>query len=159
MSPSKRIQKILCPIDFSEFSKITLEEALDLAEGLGAELTVLNVINERRFEDLERMLERYPQHHGNLEITLAQAVQFLEDERAEAMKNILEETGAHRVPHTSRITKGVPYERILEIAAADHMDLIVMGDKGGGSVMRQLRFGSNAEKVFRRAKTRVLFIK
>jgi nucleotide-binding universal stress UspA family protein len=72
---------------------------------------------------------------------------------------LLINSGAERVPHTSQVTKGLPWERILELADEQDADIIVMGATGRGGLARQLRFGSSAEKVFRRANCRVMFVR
>lgn len=155
MSPLPSIRKILCPVDFSDFSMETLDEALVLAEKFGAELFILHVINERLFHDIERMAGRVQIFNGALD----QAKASLEEERAEMLRKLVAEVGADQVAHGLRVTIGVPWEKILEDAQAEVVDLIVMGAKGRGSLTRQLRFGSSAEKVFRRAQCRVLFVR
>ena len=158
MSEDTVIKKILCAVDFSEYSKKTLMEAVYLAEKLGATLVILNVINQRTYDDIERMLGRF-QQLGGMGKALEEAVTNTENERVEKMKSLLAEVDAGRAPHTSRVSVGVPYEKILELSEKEKVDLIVLGAHGRGSIIKQLRFGSNAEKIFRRAKCRVLFIR
>ncbi len=155
MSPLPAIRKILCPVDFSDYSVDTLDEALVLAEKLGARLFILHVVNERLFHDIERMAGRIQIFNGALD----QAKASLEEERAGMLTKLVAETGTDRVDPNLKVTLGVPWEKILEEAQAEAVDLIVMGAKGRGSLTRQLRFGSSAEKVFRRAQCRVLFVR
>ena len=155
MSSYKPVRKILCAIDFSEHSRATVDESFHLAEKLGAELLIVNVIDERRFEDLERMAGRFQ----TMDNVVEHVINSLEDEHAEQLKKWLAGTDERGVTHSSLITVGIPWEKILEKAEAENIDLIVMGAKGHGSVARQLRFGSTAEKVFRRATCRVLFVR
>ena len=158
MSQADFIKKILCPVDFSEFSHRCAEEALILAEKFGAEIVFLNVVNQHSFVEIERVLGRF-QHFDGMDEALRVAIDTAENERVEKMKTFLVEVDARRAPHLSRISVGVPYEKILETAEKDQADLIVMSTHGRGSLLKQLRFGSNAEKVFRRSKCRVLFIR
>ncbi|MFH1060162.1 MAG: universal stress protein [Pseudomonadota bacterium] len=155
MSPLKPIRKILCPVDFSDFSRDTLDDALLQARKLDAELLVLNVVNERLFHDIERLAGRVQIFNGALD----QAKAALEEERAEMLKALAAEAGLDLVSYRLQVTMGVPWEKILEIANSEGVDLIVMGTKGRGALTRQLRFGSSAEKVFRRAQCRVLFVR
>jgi nucleotide-binding universal stress UspA family protein len=155
MSPLKAIRNILCPVDFSEFSRDTLDDALLQARKLDADLLVLNVINERLFHDIERLAGRVQIFNGALD----QAKAALEEERAGMLERLAAETGLSQVRHRLQVTVGVPWEKILETAERERTDMIVMGTKGRGALTRQLRFGSSAEKVFRRAQCRVLFVR
>ncbi|MFZ5587157.1 MAG: universal stress protein [Thermodesulfobacteriota bacterium] len=155
MSPLKPVRKILCPVDFSEFSRDTLDEALLQARKFDAELLLLNVINERLFHDIERLAGRVQIFNGALD----QAKAALEEERAGMLEQLAAEVGLDQVRHRLQVTVGVPWEKILEAAERERVDLIVMGTKGRGALTRQLRFGSSAEKVFRRAQCRVLFVR
>lgn len=156
MSTSQKpIKKILCPLDFSDYSQETLLESLGLAERLGAQLLFLHVVNEALFRDLERMSGRVALFNGALDT----AIDATQEDRAQQLAAMLAENNAERVPHSSRVTVGVPWEKILEVGEEEGIDLIVMGAKGRGAPLRYLRFGSSAEKVFRRAKCRTMFIR
>ena len=143
-------------MDFSDFSHDTAHTAVAIASGVGAEVLFLNVVNQHLFDELRRVTGRVPALNGDL---FQQAVDSTEDERVGRMKEFLAEVEAARVPHTSRVTMGIPWEKILELAESEGADLIVMGAKGHGSLLRQLRFGSSAEKIFRRATCRVMFVR
>lgn len=154
------INKVLCSIDFSDFSPEVLAQAIVLARKYEAELLVLNVVNERAYEELERVSGRLAMLDG----VAAQAINAMEEQRAEMMRELLvqlKEAGLPlaEVKHSSRIAVGVPYERILEIAQEFAADLIVMGAKGRTSLTKALRFGSTAEKIFRRATCKVMFVR
>ena len=154
------VKKVLCSVDFSEFSHATAAEAFIVAAAHGAELLLLNVVNEKLYEELERLGGRMRSLNG----LASNAINAMEEERAEMMRDMLAELKEHglplaEVPHTSRIALGVPYERILEIAEEEGADLIVMGAKGKSSLAKALRFGSTAEKIFRRATCKVMFVR
>lgn len=154
------ISKVLCSIDFSNFSPEILAQAAVLAHKYGAELLVLNVVNEKTYEELERVSGRLAILNG----VAAQAINAMEEQRAEMMRDLLASLKAGGMPlaevkHSSRIAVGLPYERILEIAQEFAADLIVMGAKGRTSLSKALRFGSTAEKVFRRATCKVMFVR
>ena len=153
-------KKILCALDFSDFSEETACEAFSQAKLAGAELLLLNVVNEKAYEELERLGGRLHALNGLADT----AIKTMEDTRADAMKELLAKLKEQDIPvgqveHTSRIAVGVPYERILEIAEEFQADLIVIGAKGRSSLSKALRFGSTAEKVFRRATCKVMFVR
>lgn len=149
------IKKILCPVDFSDYSRCTLQEALTLAEKLGAQVVFLHVVNEVLFKDLERLSGRVELFNGALD----EAIEATKEDRAQKLVALLHENQAERVAHTSRVTMGIPWEKILEVVQEEDIDLIVMGAKGRGALVRYLRFGSSAEKIFRRAKCRTMFVR
>ncbi len=155
MSQHPDIARILCPVDFSDYSRDTLGEALFLARRLQAELSVLHVINRRIFEELERMGGRLQSFRETLEAAMASA----REERENKLAELVEELGGPGLVPRRLVRVGVPYETILETARDWRADLIVMGARGRGSLARQLRFGTSAEKVFRRAACRVLFVR
>lgn len=156
MSPLAKIEKILCAIDYSEISRDTLAEAVEVAQRCQAELLVLHVINTRRFEALERVGGRVG---GELAEVAEKAIDEYQEKRAKELAELLVDVDAARVNHRSRVTMGIPYERILELAEENNVQMIVMGARGRGSAKRPLRFGSTAEKVFRRAQCRTLFLR
>ena len=49
------IKKIMVPIAFSQYSRGILDYAAELAEPVGAELSVVNVINERDLEAVNKI--------------------------------------------------------------------------------------------------------
>lgn len=155
MNSYQPVRKIMCAIDLSEHSRAVVDESFHLAEKLGAELLILNIIDERRFEGIERMSGRFQ----SMDNVVEHVVNSMEEEHAQQLKEWLSGTDERGVKHASLITAGLPWEKILEKAEAENIDLIVMGAKGHGSIARQLRFGSTAEKVFRRASCRVLFVR
>ncbi|MCF8040767.1 MAG: universal stress protein [Desulfarculaceae bacterium] len=159
MSP-QAIDKVLCSIDFSDFSPEVLAQAVVLAHKYGAELLVLNVVNERAYEELERVSGRLAMLNGVAD----QAINAMEEHQAEMMRDLLGKLKQDGLPlaevkHSSRIAVGLPYERILEVAEEFAADLIIMGAKGRTSFTKTLRFGSTAEKVFRRAGCKVMFVR
>lgn len=155
MSSLPPIKKILCAIDFSPMAEANLRDAVDIAGKCGAHLTILHVVNHRIYEELERVGGRA----GRLADVAQEAIDAMEDDRAQRLAKMLVACNAKQVEHASQVTKGVPWERILEIAQEQDVQLIIMGAKGRSSHVRQMRFGSSAEKVFRRAECRVMFLR
>ena len=151
----KPVKKILCPVDFSDYSINTIKEAAGLARLMGAELLILNVVNRRLFDDLER-------YQGRIEVfdgIMAKAYDNMQEQNVKRLKNTLSEVDLKGLTCTSVVSVGIPWEKILEKSESEAVDLIVMSARGRGSLVRQLRFGSSAEKIFRRAKCRVLFVR
>jgi nucleotide-binding universal stress UspA family protein len=150
-------RNVLCPVDFSQHTDQTLAEAMAQTNYIQGHLVILHVLNEQLFENLSRLQGRMASlaYGGEGE----EAIRALGDEREIKLRELIERSGALSLPHTSIITRGYPYEEILKLAEEKQVELIVMGAHGRTSLARQLRFGSQAEKVFRRAKCKVLFVR
>jgi nucleotide-binding universal stress UspA family protein len=137
------IKRILVGCDFSEYTARIVKFAVQLASQLAAELIVLNVVNKRDVEAIERVEREYPA------ISAQKYLDDLKKERSRLMDDLLRETGPPRIPVTKIVRAGVPFRTILEVVAEENADLVVMGTRGRSNLAGAL-FGSTAEKVFRR---------
>jgi nucleotide-binding universal stress UspA family protein len=150
-----KVKKILCAVDFSRFSEGAVLDAVLLAGGLDSRVVFLHVVNQAFFEDLDRLGGRVEMYEGAAD----KAMHNLAGDRREKLNALLIEKRADDIAHTSRVEVGIPWERILETAEKEDADLILMGAKGRGGPERSLRFGGTAEKIFRRARCRVMFVR
>lgn len=144
----KRFEKILLPVDFSEYSELACEYALALAKTFGSSLQVLHVINEPvdlrgfyvphlSFEQLEKEIE-------------TGAARMLEAFCAGNLKDF--------EAFETMVVTGVPYEEIIRAATEQESSLIVIGTHGRTG-LDHLIFGSTAERVVRSAPCPVLTIR
>lgn len=138
---------ILVPTDFSEYSDVALEYAVDIAKQNNAKIYLLHVIGVIRqcaadycFDD-ETMKE--------LEQKSIDASQEMIQKQMDKFK------GIEIIPD---IKKGTPYEEILEEQQGKKMDLIVIASHGRSGLLSHL-IGSVAEKVARGAKCPVLLLR
>jgi nucleotide-binding universal stress UspA family protein len=136
------IRSILCPVDFSDFSRRALDHAVTVARWYGARLTVLYVHHIEiptiaQFAGLgTASIESAGLSLGDRE-QLRQQLEAMV--RPEAMKN---------VPIEFSVVEGGIVVEIL--AAAESADLLVMGTHGRSGFDR-LVLGSVTEKVLRKA--------
>lgn len=137
--------RILCPVDFSPSALQALGFALDLVRQAGGSVTVLHAI-EWMADEEPRALAHFnvPEYRQHL----------IEDAHARLRALLADE------PRTSCDMKDVvvlgrAYRQILEAAAAQEADLIVMGAQGRGGVGLTL-FGSTTQQVVRAATCPVL---
>lgn len=142
------IRKILFPTDFTEGALAALPHAIDLAKSYKAKLYLLHVIY-----DMSMSTGLHVPH-----------VSFdaLYDEMEKGAKKELENFGGELMEGFKEIScsvvRGVPYEEILKFAAANDVDMIVMGTHGRSGIDRVI-FGSTAEKVVRNAECPVLTVR
>jgi nucleotide-binding universal stress UspA family protein len=142
------IRQILAPTDFSESSKQAVAYAYELAQTFGAKLLLLHVVElpvypvevflpstegTTLFDDLER------QAHLDLAQLLPKAQDGTVEVRCQAVA-------------------GTPYDKIIEVAGAEKVDLIVMATHGRTG-LSHLVMGSVAERVVRMAPCPVLTIR
>lgn len=143
-----RIQRILCPVDFSDFSRRALDHAVVLAHWYQARVTLLHVKEIAPFA-------AYAPGSG----VLPSAMLTPEDRRSilDAMKQLAETEAGASASVDFEIAEGPVANVIVAQAADSRADLIVVGTHGRSGFER-LVLGSVAEKVLRKAVCPVLTI-
>jgi nucleotide-binding universal stress UspA family protein len=150
----KKIDKILTCVDFSEYTRMTMESAVAIAGGTQAEIVVLNIINQRDVASVGMVSQYYPDR-----INVEDYVRDLKKERLEKLNTLINtDFSAFRGKMTVAVDVGIPWESIVQAAVTHKVDLVVMANKGRGNLSRVL-FGSVAEKVFRHSPVPVLSVR
>jgi nucleotide-binding universal stress UspA family protein len=142
-----QVKKILVPIDFSENSNRIIQYGAYVAKQFGAAMEAIFVA--QTFMDYSEFFEPH-----------MSVLQFEEDLVASArerMKTFLEENLEPGAACSSVVMTGDIADTILEYAAAQQVDLIVMGTHGYKGLEKVL-FGSIAEKIVKRAPCPVLTV-
>ncbi|GAB6171603.1 universal stress protein [Paradesulfitobacterium aromaticivorans] len=139
-------KKILVPIDGSPYSHRALVTALDLAKVFQAEILVLHVTYT-------------PEALG---YTLAKDASVLQDQLAGSGEMLLtaslDEIERDGVEVRTKQLPGHPAAVIIEEAAREGVDLIVMGSRGYGPIAGPL-LGSISQRVLQKAECPVLIVK
>lgn len=150
----KEIKKILACVDLSEYSFMTLEYALALAGQTGAQIIVLNVINQRDIHAVEMAGKVYPLKQ-NVDTYIRGVTQI----RSQGLRQLIRDNFFEEKSNMIlKIETGIPYEVIIDTAESENADLIVMANKGRSNLSRVF-FGSAAEKVFRHSKVPVVSVR
>jgi nucleotide-binding universal stress UspA family protein len=137
-SPQHKIDKILVPTDFSEHEEVEQDYAFSLAEGLEAELTLLNVMELHNYQFSEDTLEE-----------MMTALQ-------EKLRNRKERKDKVKV--SEYVTRAIDAaDGIVDYAQDNHFDLVVISTCGPGPVERFF-LGSTTEKVISRSQSPVFAI-
>jgi nucleotide-binding universal stress UspA family protein len=134
------IRHILAPTDFSESSIQALEYAMGLAQVYGAKLTLLHVV------ELPSYLI---DGHAPAQMSAALHNEMQRQAQRE-LARLLPETQGAQIAIARQAIVGVPYQKILETAAAEKIDCIVMATHGRTGLSHML-MGSVAERVVRMA--------
>lgn len=143
------IQRILCPIDFSQDSRHALEHAAAFARWYRARVTVLHVQSAP-----QPILPAAGATGGGIEtFPPAESSELLE---AEARRFAEDALPADNPPEVL-VKAGRPAREIVAHAEAMQADLIIMGTHGRGGFER-LFLGSVTEKVLRSSRVPVLTV-
>jgi nucleotide-binding universal stress UspA family protein len=140
-----RIERILCPVDFSEYSARAFDSAQSLARYYRARLFLQHVV--------DFTLPSYAYYADAVYIT-----ELFETLRDGARKRLRDFANSHTrtgMRPECFVYEGSVTDSILSFAAAQKVDLIVMGAHGRKGVDRAT-LGSAAEKVLRKARCPVL---
>lgn len=141
-----RLKKILAPTDLSELSKRGLRYALEMARDDSATVIVYHIIDfggdwHNRLAD-----------HGPSRDLLEESGRILDKFLADHFADCIDLVEVSRV-----VEFGAPHKSIVEKAASEKVDMIVMSTHGRTGV-DHLILGSTAEKVVARTPCPVLII-
>jgi universal stress protein A len=145
---SRMINRILVPIDFSEYSKNALKYAVPIAEQAGADLYLIYVVEPTV----------YPADLGFGQVVLPGVEDELREKGGKELEALRDKEIGGRVRASSSVRTGKPHQEILLEAEEKTIDLIVMATHGHTGVEHML-FGSTAERVVRNARCPVLTIR
>jgi len=141
-----RIERILCPTDFSPFSDLALRHALALAWQFKASLKILHVVP-HVFLEADSI-------YGAAPWLLTPEVRLNADE---AMRDFIRPARERKIHLETEIREGDPWREIHDAAWQMAAGLVVMGTHGRGGLDRFL-LGSVAEKLIRRLPCPVLSV-
>ena len=148
----KKVNKILVACDLSNYSIQAVEYATEMAESVNAELVIVNVINQR---DLE-MVEKVSRHTDT--ITVNNHIRETREYRSEEIAKVLVASNRDPASYRTVFRTGIPFREILAAIEEEKADLLVMGTKGRTDLADVL-FGTTAQKMFRRCPIPLLSIR
>ena len=140
----EKIQKIMVPVAFSSHTVDLISYAAALAKPFDAELILVNIINERDIETLERISS-----YG-YDVDEEQYIKEIETERLQELNKLLDDVDIpdNRIRVIFKV--GHPPDALMKLAVQEEMDMIVMGIRDKTDFLHTLT-GSVADKVFRRS--------
>ncbi len=148
------ISKIMVCVDLSDYSKMTIEKALAIVEGLPAEILLFNVISNR---DIDAIRTVSPYIPGSFSVE--NYIKRVSDERRQIIEEMIDQYFPEDKPRMKiLIHVGIPDETILKAIDIEKVDLVVLASKGRSNFISTLH-GSNAEKVFRHSPVPVLSVR
>jgi nucleotide-binding universal stress UspA family protein len=139
--------KILCPVDFSEFTDQILDYAVTIAKRFDSELHLIHVIpNLNYFTPYESFLT--PENLVAIERNI----------EGEVEKDFDKITKKIDLPFKRIIKTGVTFVEIIDYIKEHGVDLVVMGTHGRSGI-EHILIGSVAEKVVRKSPCPVLTVR
>lgn len=143
-----QLKRILCPIDFSEFSIVAYQYALSLAEHYNADVIALHVVElwKLPFADYAA----YEADYANFSTALNEGGEV-------RLREFLKKHSPDGIQPQLVTNLGNPSDSILTFTQAQNIELIVMGTHGRRGFDR-LVLGSTADRVMRKASCPVLVI-
>jgi nucleotide-binding universal stress UspA family protein len=141
------IERILCPIDFSEFSDRACDYAHSFARHFGAKLFVLNVA--------EPFVPLDPSYISPSLIDQVYTQQIADAE--EKVRELATRQNWNDVEHEVVLERGAVADAILQFVEGNNIDLITMGTHGRRGLDR-LVLGSVTERILRTARPPVLAV-
>ena len=142
------IHKILVPIAFSNYSEGILKYSAGLAKAFGAKLLIVNVINERDLESIQKISS------FGYNVDAEHYLQTMQKERREKMAVLLEKAELSADTVTFSFQIGNPAEKLLQMVVEENVDTVVMGMRDRD--ISTLFTGSVAERMFQRCPTTLI---
>jgi nucleotide-binding universal stress UspA family protein len=143
-----KLERILCPVDFSEFSTRAFEYAQSLAQRYGGKLLLEHV--------LHLAFSAYPSY-TNPEV-IDNISRGLSAFAGEQLRDFVRQHSRQGIEIESFVEEGDVTDTILAFAQTRAVDLIVMGTHGRHGLDHVL-LGSVTEKVLRKARCPVLAVR
>jgi nucleotide-binding universal stress UspA family protein len=143
------LRRILVPTDFSPYSQHALIYAAAFAEKFGAEIYLLHVFQDLAVYQPDEVMVAPP---------VVPSVEQLTASARSALERMVIDKHLQRFKVHTEVREGTAVDEIVQFAAENTIDLIVMGRHGRGWLAHVL-LGSVAEKVVRKAPCPVLMVR
>jgi len=142
------IKKILVPIDFSDYSKSALKYAVSFAKLFNSEMVLIYVV--------EPVI--YPPDFSMGQIAIPSVNTEWDKTAIEQLEKLSKSEIPGNIKVKTLVKTGKPFVEIIETAANENIDLIIIATHGHSGV-EHILFGSTAEKVVRKAPCPVLTLR
>lgn len=142
------INKVLVPVDFSDYSKSSLRYAVNFAKYFNADIYLVYVV--------EPMV--YPPDFSMGQIAIPSVDVEMDKRATEELSNLAKKEIPPDLKSKVIVKTGKPYVEIIETAKEEDIDLIIIATHGHTGIEHVL-FGSTAEKVVRKAPCPVLTLR
>lgn len=136
------VKKILVPIAFSKYSRGILDYAAEIAAPFGAELLVVNVINERDLEAVNKIAS------FGYKVDVEHYLKTMKSEKREELKKLTADMTLPDDQVSFSFRVGDPTNELLKFVIDKDVDMVIMGIKTHD--IRHIFAGSVAERMFQK---------
>jgi len=136
------VKKILVPIAFSQYSKGILNYAAEIAASFNAVMIIVNVINERDLEAVDKISSL------GYKVGVEDYLETVKKERRAELKSLMAEMTLPDEQVNFAFKIGDPTNELLKLVVDENIDMVVMGIKTHD--IRHIFAGSVAERMFRK---------
>lgn len=144
LDPTVKLNKVLCPCDFSDFSQEAIPVAAELCRRFGASLVLEHVVDTR---------SDYAAFYPTLAVN--NSPQLVDDARA-LLQRLADEYEDVNVE--IRVDFGIPLSNLLHTVDTEDISLVVISTHGRSGIRRAL-LGSVTEKLIQKAACPVLSVR
>lgn len=145
-----RLNRVLVPVDFSEFGKHALKYGCEFARRFGAELHLLHVVEDvyPMVPEAGMLLPAQGDYLAELKAAAQRAIDALpEADWSNGIADVVRSIGT-----------GTPFLEVIRYAKEHDIDLIVIGTHGRTGLVHML-MGSVAERIVRKSPCPVLTVR
>jgi nucleotide-binding universal stress UspA family protein len=129
-------------VDFSDYSLPSVQYSVNLAKDLNAKLLLVNVINQRDVDMMNKIAVRFPDY------PIKKYLEEHKQNRKERFSNLIKASNSKNLEIETSIRIGVPHEELLKVIKEKNVDLLVMGIKGRSNLVDTI-IGSCTKRMFR----------
>lgn len=145
-----RVDKILVPTDFSDFSDLALKKAIELAKMCDATLHLTYVMPE--VPDIFKLSKYMEKGRKQIQEESEKSCQVYFDKQISQFGNLED------IKIKTHVLSGIPFKEIIKYQKKLKPDMIVITAQGE-SALEGVIFGGTASKVIRYATCTVLLVK
>jgi nucleotide-binding universal stress UspA family protein len=143
--------KIMAAVDLSDYSAAIVRYSVWLAMRLDADLVLVNVINQRDLDMVQRTMAGYEAFSYPNYLT-----EQVKD-RETKMKEIIEAVYPDMVDCSYLVQTGIPHRELLTAIESEKPGMVIVGTKGRSN-LADVVVGSTARKLYRRSPIPLLTI-
>src|SRR5579859_5672044 len=143
-----QLKRILCPVDFSEFSRMAYPYALSLAEHYNAQVIALHVVEHWKYPFAD---------YAAYEADYAKFSRAMNEGGEMRLREFVTQRSQSGIQPQLVVSQGNASDSILSLTQTENIELIVMGTHGRRGFDR-LVLGSTTDRVMRRAACPVVVI-
>lgn len=147
-----KIERIMVAVDFSAIGAPLVRYACDLGRRVGAEIHLVNVINQRDIQAIQRVAE------ATSAFSLPDQIESMREDRLAGLMRLLNDLGIPPEGIHRHVQTGIPYEALTDAIRELDADLLIMGTRGRGQFSGML-FGSTAARMLHKCPVPLLTLR